>query len=36
MMDLEFDLMAFGMMLTFVLIVSIICYTLYRIALLII
>ena len=26
-MDLEFDLMAFGMMLTFIIIIAIICYT---------
>lgn len=34
-MDLEFDFMAFGMMLTFVIIVGIICYTLYQIVLLV-
>ena len=35
-MDLEFDLVEVGMMLSAALIVSIICYTLYRIALLIV
>lgn len=34
-MDMEFNFIALGMMITFMTIVTIICYTIYRIALLI-